>query len=301
MKKTISALTRPLLSGLCVLLVAVFLMTTLSACGKNRQERLMEKGMSATEADREVRVSDLMSERGWTREEAERYYDKGLLPGETEAEKEKRLEEEARRREEEKKERARQAPWEFLRVVKENFESEVRDRVEGGKSREAAEKELDIRNKMLEVLITLASAYNEDVAPEPTPKPGQEPDETDEPDEPDETDDVDEFDWLVFLDGMWQSVGFSSTTSHFYASPNCNLRDAVVGWMDDGISGGVDPGTGNFVFTFEREIEERQPDGSIKSYFYKEKMIFQKLDENTVLLTGDRYDGKTEETFKRIG
>jgi hypothetical protein len=294
MTRTIHNLTRPLLSIFCVLLAAVLLMTTLSACGKSRQEKLMEQGMTADEADREVSVTDLMSERKWTREEAERYIDKGLLPGETEADRDARLEEEARQREEREKERARLAPWEFLKKVKEDFEKDVTDRVSSGSSREDAEKAIDIRNKMLEVLITLASVYNEDVAPEPSPSPSPEAEPETEPVPT-------EFDWLEFLDGMWQSVSFSSTTSHFYASPNCNLRDAVIGWMNDGISGGVDPGTGNLVFTFNREIEERQPDGSITSYFYKEIMIIQKLDENTVLLTGDRYDGKTEETFRRIG
>ena len=301
MTRTIHNLTRPLLSILCVLLAAVLLMTTLSACGKSRQEKLMEQGMTADEADREVSVTDLMSERKWTREEAERYIDKCLLPGETEADRDARLEEEARRREEREKERARLAPWEFLKKVKEDFEKDVTDRVSGGSSREDAEKAIDIRNKMLEVLITLGSAYNEEIAPEPTPKPTPGPDDLEPEPEPETEPIPTEFDWLEFLDGMWQSVSFSSTTSHFYASPNCNLRDAVIGWMNDGISGGVDPGTGNLVFTFNREIEERQPDGSITSYFYKEIMIIQKLDENTVLLTGDRYDGKTEETFRRIG
>ena len=139
-------------------------------------------------------------------------------------------------------------------------------RIKEGWSEEEASRSIDIRNKMVDVMIALVDAVFGD------PEPAEE-------------------DWVAFLDSTWKSVSFSSSSKNFYASPECNLCSAVKGWMADGISGGVDAGTGNLVFVFYRKKDNET---------VKETMIFQRIDENHVLMTGDRAAGKTSETFERV-
>ena len=104
--------------------------------------------------------------------------------------------------------------------------------------------------------------------------------------------------WLKFLDSTWNSVAYSSSTEHFYASPACNLREVVEGWMESGISGGVDPGTFNLVFTYDREVEVTENGRKVKQIKH-EVLYFRKLDKDHVIMIGDRYKGKTSETFAR--
>ena len=131
---------------------------------------------------------------------------------------------------------------------------------------------------------------------EPTPEPTPVP--TPGPGEPGATMDA----WLEFLDGNWQSTSFSfepsgKSTKTYYASPNCNLRSVVEGWIGGGISCAVEPDGKTLSFSATVEITHQDK----PSEFVKETGYIFYGNDDYVVLHMSRYRGTTTETFERIG
>ena len=155
---------------------------------------------------------------------------------------------------------------------------------------------------------TASPAPTPEPTPEPTPTPTPEPTPestpvpTPGPGEPGAAMET----WLEFLDGTWQSADFSFTSSGrsdktYYASPNCNLRSVVEGWIGSGIGCAVDPATGNLAFTVTSEISHTDAHGNKTIEYFDESGSISFVDENTVRMRMHRYRGDSTELFTRAG